>query len=79
MYEVKYFADPDKITNDHISNWYDCMEYSVKEFPTMEKAALFLDKCVRPITTMAELYQMETAIVQDFKRNLKLMEMDCIN
>ena len=52
---VHYYADPEKITQDHIGNYLDMTENSRRVFSNEGQAIAFLDECTRPITCLSEI------------------------
>ena len=59
---VYYYADPDKLTNDHIGNFFDMREFSQRSFPTEGKALAFLDECTRPYSSFSDIITSNSSI-----------------
>lgn len=54
---VYYYADPDKLTEDHKGNFFSCTEFTERSFPNVPKAMTFLMECTRPYTTIDTLVE----------------------
>ena len=64
MVTVFYYADPEKITNSHIGNYFDMIEYCNKVFSSEGEAIVFLNECTRPLTSLSEIFTKNSSLTE---------------
>ena len=64
--KIYYYSDPDKITEDHIGNYFDMTLYSYKEFNNVDKALAFFNECTRPLSQLSDIIKNESIKDADF-------------
>lgn len=62
--EIVYLSNPNKVVNDHIGNYFDMVDYTIRKFPDKYSAINFLMECTRPLTNIEDLLEISDSLIE---------------